>query len=209
MFLTKEMPQVAEKIEAPPEAEAPAVTPEKGNLSRLIIWLLVASLSSLFVPLLLVSVMLDQYNNELVSEISVLDEQLGIEPEADPQETLLMETLSTMQANLQALQDAQTQMMDVQYDWMGVMAALIDYSSDAIQVTGISQSANRLIISGKGVNEPTIIGYLETLEQSGQFERIVVQSFTRAQATEGHHAPLAEFVVLVEMRSQTDGNSSE
>lgn len=208
MFLTKEMPQIAE-IEAPPEAETPIAAPEKSSLSRIIIWLLVASFASLFVPLLLVSVMLDEYNNELLNEIGVLDEQLGIEPTADPQETLLMETLSTLQANRQALQDAQTQMTNAQYDWMGVMVALIDYSSDAIQVTGISQSANRLIISGKGVNEPTIIGYLETLEQSGQFERIVVQSFTRAQPTEGHHAPLAEFVVLVEMRSQTDGNGSE
>ncbi len=151
------------------------------------LWLIALGLILLFVPLYFVGVALQDDVNSLQSQVAPLETALAITPTAVPlvaqveQTTAVSPTLSAANIN-----------------WPAAMNVIRTYNPDDIIITGITQADNQLFISGQAVNDALVVAYARSLESSGVFKQVLVESIVVAAAAETP-TPLLETTRIVDM----------
>lgn len=150
----------------------------QGRLGRLIPWLVVFSLSLLFLPLYLLSASLARENVALEIEVTALGEQLERGPLISTGVQTLQDTLSETVVQISALEVARSTLLQTQIDWPAVMASIGNYNDHTMVVLSLAQADREFLVSGRAWDEPTVIAYAQRLEDSGYFVRVTVQSIS-------------------------------
>ncbi len=142
----------------------------------MILWLGMLGLVILFVSLYFVSNMLGNEVDRLQSESVPLQTALSAPVQPLPQAQELAVTLTAVHNQTSQMAAILPTLDAENVQWPAVMAVIDDVDSSAIQLSGIEQTGNQLLIRGRAANEAFAIEYAHQLEASGQFRLVVVQS---------------------------------
>lgn len=202
----------------------------------LVLWLVTLSVAILFAPLYLLSTTLQADVNKLETELVSLggslpstaaeaggDDQAGAQPtanagaSADAAATEEVSPITEAMGVINELSALQTNLEAAHVDWPAVMMAVNGADGAQITLDGLSQTDNRVLISGRAVDEGAVLAYAQQLTDSEQFARVIVQSIsvisastspaprqtpTPPGATTLSAPPTVEYVILVEVRAQ-------
>jgi hypothetical protein len=178
--------------------------PQPGR-SRLAIWLVALSLMGMMLPIFLISNTIQQEVVALSTEEANLAATLAVTPGPDPEQVLLEDNLSTIRRNTVVLESTWDRLVAQHIDWPQVMAALADYDPARIAPTGLTQVGTRLSLTGLALDEPSIFAYTQTLNASGIFQHVVMQTISRVtpETTEDGAASvtMSEFTLALELNT--------
>ncbi|NDJ86926.1 MAG: PilN domain-containing protein [Chloroflexi bacterium] len=146
--------------------------------NRIVLWLVVASLVGLFVPLYLISSTVESDNADLDQELAILQVTLTSSPPIDPEEQELSNSLASVKRQVREVAITHSDLTSNHIDWPTAMALFANYDPERMVVTGLVQMENRITLTGQADQETTVIVYTRMLEESGAFERVIVQSMT-------------------------------
>lgn len=144
----------------------------------LVLWLVALGLLLLFVPLYFLGSTIQADTLRLESELSQAQLGLASEPTPNPTTLALQSQITQTQQQISQLSAIQTNLTANQTNWPEVLAAIRDYDTNQISLTGLTQADNRLTITGQAHDDSLVIAYAQRLEASGQFNRVVVQSIS-------------------------------
>lgn len=181
-------------------------------------WLVVLSISALFLPLFLLSTTIAQDNQSLAAQLATSQTQLTNQPPESAQEQALSATLSQKLEDASAIDTVQTSLTGNHVVWPVVMASLGNYNENYMIILSVSQTGQQIVLSGRAWTEPTVISYVNRLESSGLFTRVSVQSLAVTTAPDATGTPqprvsrftlanpdpgvrYVEFVALAELKS--------
>lgn len=147
-----------------------------GCISRMMLWLIVLGLGCLLIPLNLTST---RIKSEVANvEVQLADIQATLEggPAADSQTQTLTDTLTQTRAIIGEIKSVQSDLTANHINWPAAMAVINNYDRGRIEVTGFTQTENRLILTGHAVDEVAVTSYAGSIEDSSLFDRAIVQS---------------------------------
>lgn len=158
------------------EVEEPV---QKGHSSRIIIWLLVLSLSGLFVPLFLSAATIKQENVDLQAEMAQIQQTIESQSQPVPAEQQLEQKLIDARDQYRSLEALVTNLQTDHIDWPVLIAVISNYHQAEMLLTSLVQTDGRaLVLRGQAPNEGAVMTYANMLEESGQFSRVIVQSIS-------------------------------
>ena len=145
--------------------------PFPGNI---ILWFIVLGLTILFIPLFLFSRSLNQEVAHLEGTVVPLETAVSSLPLDDNSSAIQELTL----LNEQIVQiDTLSPTLDAkQIIWSDVMQTVRTFDSSEISILSLAQAPGRLTIRGRATDESAITAYVQQLEQSGSFNRVIMQS---------------------------------
>lgn len=152
--------------------------PRRSRAGRVILWLVMLSLSVLFLPLYLLGAAIDEQNTSLQHDIGTQQARLDLGPLASPDEQGLQATLSAALEHLSALQLARATLESSHINWPLIAASLSNYHDDYMVVLGLTQADRLLTLQGRAWNEQIVLDYARRLEKSGYFAAVTVQSLS-------------------------------
>jgi Tfp pilus assembly protein PilN len=191
----------------PEQQEAP-----RSGSSGIVRWLLVLSLGCLLAPLFLIGQALQDNNVSLQAELDTLELTLTSVPPPDPQEEQLRDSVAQTRQLALELEKAN---LGQHINWSVVMAVIGNYDQTQLQLVSLSQTGNRVVLSGRALDESAIMNYTHMLEESALFMVVNVRSISLASVPtatprkdltptpEGQPLAvrLAEFVILLEVET--------
>lgn len=192
MFNVAEDDDLYEEIE-----EEQNVSPPSKN--RLVLWLVIMSLSGLLLPLFLISKTLEETNLGLVTQLEALEAQLAAPPTPDAALVALEDQVSGLRTQVSELQAILTTIEAGAVNWPRLMVGIGGYDQQQITVTTLVQTGSRIVISGQAVDESAIVAYTRALEDTGLFKRVFVESITLETGKENTQR-IAEFALLLEVK---------
>ncbi|MAU00039.1 MAG: hypothetical protein CL608_23090 [Anaerolineaceae bacterium] len=151
------------------------------------LWLGVLGLAILFIPLYLMANTLGSEVAQLEAEVVPLQTALASTPGPLPQAQELIVTLTAVHNQTDQMAAILPVLEAENVDWNAVMTAINDVDGSGIQLTGLEQSGDQLLIRGRAANEGFVTDYARQLETSGQFNQVVIQSIV--QVTEPFFTP--------------------
>ncbi len=181
-----------------------------GGSSRLILWLVVAGLGILFLPLFLISTTIKADNLALDAQVSEIQATLSSTAKPQQSDQTLKDKLAQLQKQASALETLQPTLVAGHIDWPTTMNAIAIYNTAQITLTGLSQTDTRLVVNGQAESEDSVMAYAAALRDSERFKRVIVQSITlkspptaipsgmRAGVTDGKAKP-AEFTISLDL----------
>ncbi|MCB8942974.1 MAG: PilN domain-containing protein [Ardenticatenaceae bacterium] len=144
----------------------------------LILWLLVLGLLILLLPLYLIFTTINSDAVRLEAELSNIQLASASEPTADPTTEALQAELTQVQEQFNQINAIQASLDTTNVNWPAVVAALQEFDPARQHLTSLTQTENRLTITGEAADDALVIAYAQRLEASGLFNRVVVQSIT-------------------------------
>ncbi len=147
-------------------------------LRPVILWLGVLGLTILFIPLYLMANTLGNEVAQLEAELTPLQTALAATPGALPQAQALTVTLTAVHNQTDQMAAILPVLEAEKVDWNAVMLAINQGDDSGIQLTGLEQSGDQLLIRGRAANEDAVTDYAYQLETSGQFNQVMIQSVT-------------------------------
>jgi Tfp pilus assembly protein PilN len=171
--------------------------------SRLVLWLIIAGLALLLIPLYQISATVSDDNAVLEAQIADLEATLASTPQPKSSDQALKAQLLQVQTQLKALEDIQPTLTANHVDWLTVIGIISNCDPQDIVLTGLTQSNNRVILTGQAVDESTVMAYTQMLKDSNQFKRVIVQSIALKNASPltsaEVKAKLADFIISFEL----------
>lgn len=150
---------------------------EVGPPSRLATWLILFGLGALLVPLALVMLTIKQDNDTLQADMDQLQQTIDSQSAVGPDEQAAQDEILALREQVRALESAQTTLDDSYVDWPVVMTVIGNYHQGEMALTSVAQTDSlTLILKGEAGAEAIVMSYAAMLEDSGRFERVVVQS---------------------------------
>ncbi|KAA3661892.1 MAG: hypothetical protein DWQ04_15075 [Chloroflexi bacterium] len=156
-----------------------------------ILWLIALGLIILFVPLYFIGAALQDDVSSLQSELAPLETALASAPTPLPLATQVAQTTAV----------SATLLTD-NINWPAAMNFIRTYNPSEITITGINQVDNQLFISGQAANDALVVAYARSLETSGAFKRVQVESIVVAAGAETP-TPLIDTTRVVEIVGTT------
>ena len=145
----------------------------------IILWLGVLGLVILFIPLVLMSNSLDSEVTQLETEVMPLQTALASALGSLPPAQTLLVTLTAVHNQTEQMAARLPTLAAENVDWQAAMEAINNIPGDGLQLTGIKQEGNQLLIQGRAMNDGFVTDYAQQLETSGQFSQVVVQSLSQ------------------------------
>ncbi|MCB9457571.1 MAG: PilN domain-containing protein [Anaerolineaceae bacterium] len=190
--------------------------------SRLVIWLIALSLGALFLPLYLVSSSIQEETGQLTVTLAALEGTLAVTPQPAAQEQALQDTLLQLRGQINEMQPVITGLQTSKIDWLHTFAVVGTYDTTRMTLTAVSQTENRLVLTGQATSETDVMTYFQMLDESLIFDRVIVQSIilrdmTGSQATakpvirdnppieEVPVERMSEFNIMLELKVGEDG----
>lgn len=177
--------------------------PAGGGRSRIVTWLVILGLAGLLMPLFLISTTLQEANLTLLAELEELQTELEVTPTPDPEVTELEDTLTALRGEMTELEGVLATLESGALNWPVIMVAIGDYDQSQIALTNLVQNGTRIIVNGHATEESAVVAYTRTLEETGLFNRVLVQSITLQTAKESD-VPVAEFALMVEVMADVE-----
>lgn len=144
-----------------------------------VLWLGVLGLAILFVPLYLMSNTLDDEVNRLASEIVPLQTSLASTPAPPPQAQGSIVTLTAVHSQNVQMEAILPTLQAENFNWSATMGIINQINGSGMQISGIEQAGNQLIIRGRALNDGFVTDYANLLEASGQFSVVEVRSIVQ------------------------------
>jgi Tfp pilus assembly protein PilN len=183
--------------------------------SRLILWLVVAGLGFLLLPLYQISTTINSDNLALQSTLENLQATLASTPKPQPANQALKDKLILVQKQVSILEGIQPTLAAGHVDWLTTLNVIAGYNPAQITLTGLAQPDNRLLLTGQADDESTVMDYAQVLKDSNRFNRVIVQSITSKSLPAALKTPddkpkpankVTEFTISLELK--TDSSSS-
>lgn len=186
------------------DEQAEAQDSGSGN-TRLVLWLVVMSMSFLVIPVFLAGNVIQEerllLEQQLAGLQAELDEPTPVDPEVERLEAQLLDyrnatsELEMLTGTLQA----------ENVDWSLMMRIFIEYDPHRMALTSITHTGQRITMNGQAVDEADLMAYVDILQESGLFTQVILQSINRAVPEVGEdgqpvpaHMPV-EFVILCDV----------
>lgn len=193
--------------------DEPVLTEQKStsNNSRLVLWLLVLSLSGFFVPLYLISVTIEERTLAMATEEADLQATLIATPAPDPQEETLRSEFIDLQNLINTLANLNQTLDTAHIDWPYVMSAVGRYNPAQLNINSLSQTERVITLTGQATLESVVLAYVETLKETGPFETVLIESIQLApsaadqeDAGDIHTQQPVGFTLVIELKASTD-----
>jgi Tfp pilus assembly protein PilN len=146
----------------------------------LVLWLVVVGLSLILLPLFLTAQTTQQDNLGLESGLSQALTEVASVPTLPVGAQQLQATGTAVQAQIDRLGPVSTQLVAGHVDWSSILAIVGGYDDTQIVLTGVTQTENRLVITGRAGSDVSVTAYAQALENSARFSRVVIQSITQS-----------------------------
>ncbi len=157
--------------------ESPAEeTPPPPPRRRIVLWLVVVGLGIVLIALYVTFTVIDSENQRMTSEISTLQVGLAATAPSNPTEDALESELLILRRQIRAIETLHPTLVQGHLNWPGILSSLGAYDPNQISLTSLNQFENRLTINGQASDEAMVLAYSKSLEESGLFSRVVVQS---------------------------------
>ncbi|MBK8902296.1 MAG: PilN domain-containing protein [Anaerolineaceae bacterium] len=147
----------------------------------LVLWLIVIGLAILFVPLFLVFNTLRADVSRLQGELGPLQGELAAQGTPPLEVQLLMEQAAAANGEVDAIAAVYPTLIASHIDWQPAMHSLANYDQSQVLLTNITQEVRRLTIVGKAMDQSEVVAYARSLEESGQFSSVEIQSITQIE----------------------------
>jgi Tfp pilus assembly protein PilN len=191
---------------------------------RVILWMVIASLVGLFLPVYLVLGTIRDQNLSSQNELTQIQETLERDLPLDPTSQVWQESLDQARDQVATIQPIQSTLIAGHTNWPMTMTTIGSYDQSQLTLESITQTDNRLVLTGRAGDELAATTYSHQLEQSGLFSRVIVQSITlnhvptptpmptvqasnstpvpagEAVLNPGSPGTFVEFVIMVEMK---------
>lgn len=151
---------------------------EQASRKPIVRWLIVVSLILALAPLYLIATTLRSENQALNQELENIQAALADEPEAGPEVEALRGDMARVQEQIQVMEAVQTNLSAGHIDWPQVLPIVTNYDESIMDLVAVSQTDNRLSLTGRAIDADVPIAYANMLEESGAFNRVIVQSIT-------------------------------
>lgn len=172
------------------EDQQGADEPEGRSRLQMVTRLLIGgALSLLMLPMIVLASTLQSENEQLTFMLGPTQTALAGEPVVPEEDQEIGQSIDAAQAQINALVPLQSTLEGSHVDWTRVVPVLSSYDSQRLEVAGLSQTANQLILTGTAENEGAVIAYARQLEDSGYFKRVIVQSITLLDEPFGSPTP--------------------
>ena len=189
---------------------------------RIVLWLVIASLLVLLLPLFLVSNALKDENVRMQQEMETIQATLDSPvPVPAAEQTLRDEMLQSREAET-VLENLRADLESRHLNWPDTMLTLGNFDPTQIRITGLAQTERRLTITGQAVTENQVMNYSQALRDSGWFQTVLIQSISQIElptatplprdrnSTEPTPIPptpvqVAEFMLQVDLKAETPG----
>jgi len=162
------IPEVAETSGQPAPARKP-----------LVLWLAVLGLTLLLVPLFLTAQTTQRDNVSLQAGLSQAQTEVGSVPTLPAGAKQLQATATAIQALSDKLGPIRSTLVAGQVDWPSVFSIVAGYDDTQVVLTGVTQTDNRLVITGRASSDVAVTAYSQALVNSGRFSRVVIQAITQ------------------------------
>jgi len=93
-----------------------------------------------------------------------------------PEVVALEGKLQGQQASLDALSGVESSIQAARYDWPALMQAMGDYDASRLNLASFKQEGRRITLNGTAADDLAVVTYARSLEASGLFTRVVIQS---------------------------------
>jgi len=163
-----------------------------------VLWLIAAALLLAFLPLWLVASNLRSEAVRSNATLVPLRQSLAGMPTPAPEIGPLQESLARVRAQATQVQALQATLTAPRVDWPAAMTAIADYDPNQVALVSIAQSGAQATLGGRAVDHAAVAGYVRTLEDSGRFSRVVLQS-SRVNASEPGTLPV-EFILSADFK---------
>jgi hypothetical protein len=160
------------------EAQAEAGKSASRQSNPLVQWLIVLGLALAIVPLRLLTSTLKAENATQEARLAELQEQLGGAPEMPADAEQLEGEITALQEQAAELDNLWTALATRHVDWPDVLPTIATYDTELMRLTGMTQSENRILISGQARHDAAALAYADQLENSGKFAHVSVQSMS-------------------------------
>lgn len=149
-----------------------------GGSSRLVLWLIIAGLGILFVPLYLVSATLKESKAPLETELADIQATLTITPQPNPTEQALRDNLLELRGQSGELETLYTDLSANHVDWPAAMSVIANYEPSQMSLTGLMQADRLVTLDGRANDETIVMAYADMLRESTRFGEVKVQTIT-------------------------------
>ncbi|MBI4785564.1 MAG: PilN domain-containing protein [Chloroflexi bacterium] len=156
--------------------EARAERPRRFSRATIALWLIAISMVVFFVPLFLISSLVGENVKGLQGDLNLIRVSLTNVPTPPPEARNLLNALSQSQAQTNQINRTSATLAAGRADWPAVMTALGNYNPDELTIATLARADNRITLTGRAVREQVVTTYVRSLEQSGLFTRVTLQS---------------------------------
>ncbi len=150
--------------------------PGKLSLRTLSLWLIAGGLAILFATLFLISASIRSGVNQMQADLEPLQATLTAINTPPPEVLALQSTLAPLEASVKALSAFTPTLSAEHVDWAAVMPALGSFDPTQMTILSLTQNGRELALTGRAASEAVVSDYAHSLEASGLFERVAVQS---------------------------------
>lgn len=163
----------------PVELDEITTAPSGGNLRRLMVWLLLASLLALLLPLYLVASTIQDENAALQADLESIQATLDAPVVIPPAEQALRDEVLRLRTQSQALEALGEQLQARHVDWPEIMILFGNYDPTLINLTAITQEQHRVVLSGHAQSEALVMSYSQMLRDTGRFTTVLIQAISQ------------------------------
>lgn len=179
---------------------------ESGNgNTRLVLWLIVMSISFLVIPVFLTGSVIQEERMMVEEQLAGLQAELDVTPPVDPQIERLESELLTLRNSTSDMESLQTTLQATNIDWTTIMLSFLAYDPNLMELTAITQTDRRIIVNGRADDESDLMAYVDVLRDSGLFAQVILQSINRTSTQaedEDNHllaTRLVAFVIQIDL----------
>lgn len=142
----------------------------------LLLWVIAGSLLLALVPFGLRSRSLQRDIRAAEAEIEQIQSQLAGTPSPPPEVQPLLVTLESLRQQVEELENVANTITGAQINWPAVMDTVRERDPQQLALTALTQEGRQIILEGEAVNDSVVFNYVQSLETSGLFSDVSIQS---------------------------------
>ena len=153
-----------------------------------LLWVIAGALFLLTLPAFLIGRSQRLQLRELTDELGRAQETLKIIRTPAPEVVALTEQLDHIEKALKDI-DAIAPELARRRDWPPTLGALLSFNRDRVRLTELFQDGDDLVLTGLALIQDDVLTYAGTLDRSGVFERVIIQSMQSVEQPFATHVP--------------------
>ncbi len=150
--------------------------PSRLSPKTVILWLVAAAMAVFLLTLWLASSTIGREAQSLQAEFEDLQAALAQAQTPEPDQQESMNAIATVDASIAGILALRPTLDAHRVAWPAVLAAIGDFDPAQLALDSLAQSGPEITLKGRAASEAAVAGYTRSLEASGLFGRVAVQS---------------------------------
>lgn len=146
------------------------------SLKTVALWLVAAGLGVFLITLSLVTGSLRAQTAALQAELKPIQATVAKLGTPEPRLVQTMDALAQFEASTAKMGALKPTLAARRVNWPAAMAAISNYDPAQIVLLSVTQNEREITLKGRAASDPAVAAYARSLEGSGIFERVVIQS---------------------------------